>query len=167
MKTKIYSTFVPSDNCILSINEYNDDKIQDIHNQLYEQALESYLKDHPEMNGWSFKEIKPTNWKDAPYVICTSYKYPFEHKKIHLKKYWTNLNFLNERSNSANDMILNDENYNDAEVIKIDYVNGKAKIRTKILQNEYEVPFSKLNENTMISDDYCTLNNTFTNMVTI
>ena len=37
-------------------------------------------------------------------------------------------------------------------------------MRTKILQNEYEVPFSKLNENTVISDDDCTLKGTFVDM---
>lgn len=164
MSNKIYNTFIPSNNCILSVNEYNKGKIEDIHNQLYIQALELYLKDHPEMNGWSFKEIKPSNWKDAPYVICTSSKYPFIHKKIHLNKYWKNLDFLQEKCSSSDDIIIDDENYNDAEVVNINYVKGKVKMRTKILQNEYEVPFSKLNENTIISDDDCTLKGTFVDM---
>ena len=55
-----------------------------------------------------------------------------------------------------------DEEINDAEILYLDYVNGKAKVESRLNDIQFEIDFDYINEDTKISDEY-SLENNFTN----
>ena len=53
----------------------------------------------------------------------------------------------------------------DAEITSIDYVNGIVDMESKLTGNKFKMPFSRLDENTRLNIDKCTLSGTFTYII--
>ncbi len=87
---------------------------------------------------------------------------PYKKITVNLSKYW-NMNQSNSES-KLSDLKISKENILDSELVEINYVNGKAKIQSRINDITYEVPFKYLDENINISDDMI-LSNTFVNKI--
>lgn len=165
----IYNTgqsLVPSGTALVTLYDYISGKTDDIHNQMYEAALAKYLELHPEMTTYSYKEIQNKDWKSPSTVLFISNEYPFHKKKVNLKDWWDDSSyFITNISNSWTESVVDEDSIKDAEIIDIDYVNGKVTLESKLTQNKWQVPFNKINENTPLSDDKCTLNGTFLSMI--
>lgn len=161
----MYSQIVPSGNTLLSCNEYLINKCEDIHKQAFDIAIESFKKEnHINESSYSISEIKNKDWKKAPYIILTYNHYPFNRKKISLEKWW-NISFASDTTSSWKDVILDDDSMKDAEITSIDYVNGIVDMESKLTGNKFKMPFSRLDENTRLNIDKCTLSGTFTYII--
>lgn len=160
----MYSQIVPSENTLLSYNEYINGKCEDIHNQIYLKSLDKFIELNPKYSiNYSFVEIKNKDWKKPSKVILINKKYPFEKKTINLDNYW-DASFVKEKSSSFENLIIDEDTIKDAEIIFIDYTKGNVTMRSKFTQKEFIVPFSRINGDTKINDEKCTLKGTFTYM---
>jgi len=105
-------------------------------------------------------EIKNNEYWQPSSIIVISDVRPYKKEIIDLDNYW-NMSQGYEDLN-VQDIKVTNENLNDVELIGINYINGKAKVRSRMNDLEYEVPFKYLNGDISISEDM-TLNNTFIN----
>lgn len=165
----------------VSLTEFMSNKYNIVHQQLFDDAITSYLKDNHNVlyndiseeiaEDIAIKMFKQQNkiieikgseyWMPSSILIITK-KFPYKKKRVDLTKYW---NLYQEHSDkNYNDIKVSPENMKDSEVFYIDYVNGIAHMRSRLNNVEFEVPFEYLNNETKVADDY-TLSNTFTSML--
>ena len=164
-----------------SINKYNkleynssktkfkdfvSNKYDNIHIELYAEALNEYLKsinaDNDEyINTHEFIEIKDNEFWKSSKVMIRNLEYPFETQTIDLSSYWNNYEYLS-KFKEFEDIYLDEDNVKDAfEVIYIDYVNGKVKFRNKNTGLEIWKDLNYINKDTKYNDDLMSLKNTF------
>ena len=109
-------------------------------------------------------EIKNSEYWKSSSIIIISKIAPYRKKIVNLSEWW-NSNYYNINGHNYKDISeikLTKENLLDSEVIELNYISGKAKMYSKTNDITYEVPFSYLNENTVINDELF-LTNTFLN----
>lgn len=157
----IYSHIVASGNTLQSCSDYLSGKCDDIHNQAYNIALEKFLEEHREYKDeYTIIEIKDKNWKKAPNIILMSNRFPFQKSHVSLEDYW-DMSFIESTSSSWENMCFDEDSIKDAEIISVNYASGTVVMESRFTGNKFTVPFSKINENTKVNDDKCTLSKTF------
>lgn len=115
-------------------------------------AIEQYENHH------KIVEIKNDEYWQPSSIISISDVRPYKKETIDLSPYW-NMNQGYEDL-TVYDVKVTNENINDSELVDINYINGKATIRSRQSDVEYKVPFKYLNGDIDVSDEM-TLNNTF------
>jgi hypothetical protein len=135
---------------IITYIEKTNEKL--INTYFKKQSLINYKNTH------KIIEIKNDEYWQPSSIIDISTIRPYKKTIINLEKFWN-------MSQSYNDIdvytIMNtSEKLNDCELIGIDYIKGIAKIRSRINDLEYDVPFKYLNEDIDVSDEL-TLKDTF------
>ena len=83
---------------------------------------------------------------------------PYKKINVDLSKYWNMIQSNNE--SKLSDLKITKENMLDSELIELNYVNGKAKVQSRINDTTYEVPFKYLDETVNVSDEMI-LSNSF------
>ena len=96
-------------------------------------------------------EIKNDEYWQPSSIIVISTVSPYTKKIESLDKYWNNTQSKSDLNIS--DIKLTDYDINDAEILEINYVSGKARLRSKLNDMEFEVPFEYLNDNIDVSND--------------
>jgi len=138
--------------------DYVSDKYNDVHKQLYSEALNEYLKsennDNEEyIHSHDFTEIKNTEYWKPSRVFIRNLKYPFETETIDLSKYWNNYEYIKKFKN-INPEFLTEYNVPEGfEVVYIDYVKDKVKLRNKNTGLEIYKTLEYINSDTKISDE--------------
>ena len=96
-------------------------------------------------------EIKNEEYWQPSHVQIINKLPPYKKNIIDLTKYW---NMIQDNSNSnLSDLKLTNENVLDSEIVEINYVNGTAKINSRLNDLTYEIPFKYLDENVNVSDE--------------
>lgn len=151
-------------------SEYVSNKYNDIHAQLYNDALNKFLKElknKEEFLGWTddqiendikIIEIKNTEYWKPSSVIIMKKVYPFSKHKYSLSDYWNN--YQQKEYKNIDDLKILNEKLLAPEILSLDYIRGKAKIECRQQGVEFEVDFDYINDNTLVSEEY-SLNNTF------
>ena len=105
-------------------------------------------------------EIKHDEYLKPSDVLIVNTQYPFGRKKYDLTDYW---NTVPEKRTSKDMSLLHvdEDTIKYAELVYIDYIQGKCKFRSKLNGEEFWTGFDYINEDTIISDDF-SLENTFT-----
>ncbi len=164
-KTIKYDSLIPSEKYLQSMSELISNKADDIHAQLYQIALDKWLADHEEYReGHTIRELKTKDLTEAPSILIVSNKWPFNRKTESLREYWDN-SFFNINSSSWEDVYIDEESMTDAEIVHIDYVNGKVKMESKLTGHSFYMPFNRVNGDTPINEEKCTIIGTFTYMI--
>ncbi len=148
-------------------DEYITNKYDKIHHQLFEDALKKFILslNDPECKTitdfksmYNFIEFKDDEyWKPSKIVYITK-KYPFKKKTVDLKEYW------NTYQEDKNELISNIKFNNEKmhidmfELIDIDYIKGKVKLRNKMKNTEFWTRFDRINDSIEVSDDYSLAN---------
>lgn len=116
--------------------------------------VDSFKKTH------KFIEIKNDEYFKPSSVLCIGVTFPYERKKYDLTKYW---NTTTEKRNNKDISFLqlDEDTIKYAELIYIDYVQGKCKFKSKLNGEEFWTTFDYINDETKVSEMY-SLNNTFT-----
>jgi hypothetical protein len=83
---------------------------------------------------------------------------PYTKINVDLTKYWNMIQSNN--TSKLSDLKITNENMLDSELIELNYVNGKAKVQSRINDTIYEVPFKYLDETVNVSDEMI-LSNSF------
>ena len=146
------------------------DKMNAIHEKLYENALNAYIEsigedvDEYKANHLIIEQRENGYYKPSHIVVIgvekTASGRPRRTKKnIDLGPYWNRYRENMENSLLQN-TIYNEEMIVNAELIYIDYAAGKAKMCNRIENKEFWVSFDYINKDTIISDEY-SLKNTF------
>lgn len=158
----------------ISFSEYMNDKLNNIHNTLYNNALLKWFNEQwknsgstKSFNDWKKQylnehkliELKNNDYYKPSDIIIYQLIYPYKKEKINLKAYWDNM-YLNDPQLDISNIIMDDDTLKYSEIIYIDYVNGRCKLKSKLTHVEYWVPFKYINENSILSDTLL-LNNTF------
>lgn len=153
----------------VSISEFLSDQNNKIHEELFQDALSKLLTEKLKIddiekfkrNHKIIEDKSSEYWQPSSVtIISKSKKEKFKKETYDLSEYW---NYYQEFADKdVTEIAASDEKITDAEIIYIDYVKGKAKMRRKNSGEEFEVPFNYLNAYSMVSDDY-SLSDTFTN----
>ena len=113
---------------------------------------------HKYKNTHRFFEIKNDEYWKPSSVMIIGVMHPYTKKTIDLDEWW---NYYQEKKQQSISKIkLLEDQINDSEVIYINYVTGKAKMRSKLEGIEYDVDFDYLSDETEVADEY-TLSDTF------
>ena len=164
-----------------------------VHKELYNAAIEKLIDDldnYTDVNG-IIKKPDGTSWTDLiisiiemPYteywrasdVVITFRYFPKsesnERQVPKLKKftfdltpYWGNCYTKDTYNSSA---VKFDKNIpNDTEIVKYDYIRGRAVVRSKLEDIEYDVDFDEINNTDVESEDVRLPFDTFTRLVNI
>lgn len=165
-KNITYDSLVPSESFLQTSAEFVSSKVEDIHKQAYDIAMSRWIEDHQEYKeGYTMTEIRKKDFTEAPSILVTSSKYPFSKKVFQLKDYWEGITFFKRKENQWINLQIDEEGVNDAEIVSIDYVNGKVKMESKMSGNKFDVPFNQVNKDTPLNDDKMSLTNTFTYLI--
>lgn len=106
-------------------------------------------------------EIKNDEYWQPSSIIVVAKNRPYKKTIIDLSKYW---NMSQSYSNvSPTDIKMSEDVLNDSELIELNYIRGKARMRSRMTDIEYEVPFNYLNDDVTVSKDI-TLEGTFRNL---
>lgn len=149
---------------LMSVDELLSNKAQNIHNQIYNLSKKKYIADHPEYSDdkYTWSEMPANDWLDCPSIIVISKVWPFKSKKIDISKYWKEINkYLKNNEDNWWYNTPTQENSNDSEITKIDYVNGNVKMESKMEGTQITVPFNEVGPYTPMNDKKCTLIDTF------
>lgn len=153
--------------------DYVSDKYNDIHRQIYNKALKQLINTElvgenklvetlEELNkNYTFIELKKDEYYLPSRVIVKKTTAPFNSKIYDLTEYWDDYEFK-EEFKDLSEYWIDEDSVRDAELIYIDYINGKGKFRSKYTQKEFWVDFKFINNDTRISKDDFSLANTFT-----
>ena len=157
-----------------------------IHQKLYDDAIKKLIKDldnydlkgfGPDENQtWediilSINEISYTEYWTPSDVIITFKDYNDNGKPklrrftFDLSPYWGNC--YSKLEHSSTDVKYNKNIPNDVEIVKYDYIRGKAVVRSKLEDIEYDVDFDVLNDLDVDSENVSLPYDTFTNLVKI
>lgn len=106
-----------------------------------------------------FLEIKQDEYFKPSSVISIGTVFPYERKKYDLTKYWNMT--PRERNNKDISLLqLDEDTVKYAELIYIDYVQGKCKFKSKLTGEEFWTTFDYINDETKVSELY-SLSSTF------
>lgn len=158
----------------VTYNNYVSDKYNIIHNKLYEDALNKYLKEeYQKLNDeeitfedykskFNFIELKDKEYFLPSIVIIKEIEYPFKSKKIDLSKYWNQYEESIITKKFNNEFYTDDIDINHYEIIYINNVQNTVKLQNKITGKIIYKDLNYLNENNNlhISNDL-SLSNTF------
>lgn len=163
------------DNRPVKFTEFITNKYNDIHKELYEDALDKLIEhlistkaEHYEnyesiddvKDNCKIIECKATEYWMPSEVTITHKTWPYKRDKHSLEEYW---NYYQKKEDKSIETIklTEKENIENSEIMFIDYVKGIARMRTKLTNIEFDVPFEYLDSSTDVSDEY-SLSNTFT-----
>lgn len=163
-----YSDVLNAKNSPIQASELINNKRETIHENLYRMALDALILDIKEESETvvqfkkthKFVEIKGDDYLKPSEVFIINTKYPYDKKKHDLKEYWNDI-CESKIKKDISSLYLDEDTVKYAELMYIDYVNGKCKFRSKLNGEEFWTGLNYINENTLISDDF-SLKNTFT-----
>ena len=162
-------------------SEFISDKNNIVHRNIYEDALNKLISTIILLDSLTMKqgdetvmmsvqyfkkthkiiEVKPLEFWNSSFVIIISKRAPYTKKLYSLGPYW---NWHQaKKQKSINKIKYMDEEIKDWEIIKLDYLKGKATLRSRVMEYEMDVDFDYLDENISVSDDML-LKNTFTSL---
>ncbi|MBO5005465.1 MAG: hypothetical protein J6D03_09595 [Clostridia bacterium] len=147
----------------ISFTDFIADKPDKVHNQLYRDALQKYLVEHPELNiyksAYHFIEIKNTEYWQPSYVNIISKRPPHRRNKVWLDSYWCK--YQNKYGDNYTYTYIDNDSMIDARVISINYVAGEVEMQSKLTGVKFKIPFNKLDDTTPLSPDFLENDNTF------
>lgn len=106
-------------------------------------------------------EHRNDSYKDPSVCTFKTKGYPMRTWKVDMKRYWDNEYLDDITKESA--LNVNNHSSKDDEIVKIDYVNNLAKLRSRLTGVEYTIPLDKISKDTYMSKEEMTINGTFTN----
>lgn len=166
-----------------------------IHHQLYERAIKSLIDDLDNYDSIEIKPEENQTWNDIiiniieiPYseywtpsdVILTFKVYKetvdeqtgetirkpkLKRYKFDLSPYWDNY-FFKEKQRSID--VKYDKNIeNDIEIVKYDYLRGKATFRSRLEGTEYEIDFNDIHNDDKVSEEAKLPNDLFIKLINV
>jgi len=160
----------------VKVGDYVSNKMDKIHKELYESALNKYISYICELNRTNvdeyknshyFIEIRANNYwepstiyiKDInPPTIGTT---PFTVEKVNLSPWWNDYQYINDNKEIDDTFFNEDFNSYALSVIELDYINGRVKFRDKHNNTEFWKDFGFINSYTHYNTDEIGLNDTF------
>jgi hypothetical protein len=150
----------------VSFTDFVNSKYDKIHADLYNDALQKYLVEHPEYmlyrSAYNFIETKQPEYWLPSYVSIISKSIPHTRKRVWLNDWWSK---YQNKSNKSSNLYIDSDTLTDATVTEMNYVTGEATMSSKFTGNKFKVPFSKLSYDTPVSDDL-NLDDTFASKLT-
>ena len=162
----------------VAFTDYVNDKLNIVHSKLYNNALVKFLKEKWTeqeseepfitwkknfMNTHKIAEIKGNEYFVPSSIIVYELFYPYNKTKYDLTKYWDN-KYTTINKGDVSDIMIDEDTLKYAEIIYVDYVNGRCKMKSKLTQNEFWAPFKYINNNTKFSNEFV-LDTTFTELL--
>lgn len=159
-----------------------------VHEKLFNTAIKKLIAD---LDNYDLGDFKPDTengetWEDIilsineiPYSeywfssdVLITFKHfnldgtpTFKRFTFDLDPYWGNC--YDKRETSSTDVKFDNKIPNDIEIVKYDYLRGKATVRSKLEDVEYDVDFDELNKTDIESPDISLPYDTFTNLASI
>lgn len=149
--------------------DYITNKFNDIHKQLYNSALKSFI-DYAINNEEQFycfnndkelfkkytKIIENKNieyWMPSSIIVRVLYKDNRSVKEYDLTPFWNNFQNKNNEPN-IDDLTIIGEKILDPEILSINYVSGKAKIESRMNDIEFDIDLNMVNSSSKYSNKF-------------
>lgn len=141
----------------VSVDSLLSNKSNDIHQQIFENAISEFFKEHKELDRENYQciEIKSQEYWMPSQIILVSKNYPFKKTKHSLQKYW-NTSYIDKHNKTYQKLYIDDDTLKDASLVYIDYVADRAKLKSRMTGVEFSVPLERINRETPISEEYST-----------
>lgn len=147
-----------------------DDKLENVHRMLLNDALRKYFEDNKEskydniefanfVKTYNIVEQRNQTYDLPSVVIITKNTFPYSRESVDLTQYWNKYEFA-ENNKDIIELIEDEEIVKDAKLVYIDYVRNRCKFRSKINNKEFWTTLDYINEDTL-TDDEMTLKGTF------
>lgn len=147
----------------VSFSDIVNDKQNQLHTEMFNDALLSFVElNNIDKNAYTFIEVPGSTYIEPSDVILVSKEFPFTRETVSLLKYW-NSEYLQSLKKDINNFFLAEDAQTNAEIIYINYVDGKCKMRSKENGKEFYIPFDYINGQIPINPEY-TLEGTFGDM---
>lgn len=148
-----YNNLMTSDGMLSDINSVVEEKNEYIHKEAYEYAKKKFIEANEKYKDYKFIEIRNIDWRVPSKCIVVEKKWPFTKKRIDLSKYWPK-QYVNKDNETWTNLKINDDDiiYN-YEIVYIDYVKGKVKVRSKLTQDEQWINFTEISKDIEVSDE--------------
>lgn len=171
-----------NDNIPLTVYDIINDNSNNIHKELFKEAIKSYLEENPdnfdEEAIRKYLEEDPNNFskdnKDRIKIIdnvnrssvlkpsIATIIYNNQLKYVDLTSYW-NKNYVETKNKYINnevfnELLISDEDKKNVEMVYIDYVNGRVQFKNKFTNKTFFISFNKLDKN---KEYFFKLKNTF------
>lgn len=157
--THNYDTTMTSDGILTGIDNIINKRNEHIHIEAYNKAKENFLLKNPQYKEYSWIEIRNDDWYKPSNAIIIQPIWPFSKKRINLDKYWPNMNY-DSTKNKWQDILISDGVPYDYEIVYIDYIKSKVKIRNRINDDIRWVDFDRLSKDMNVSANF-SLDDTF------
>jgi len=150
-----------------SMSQYTSEQEEAIHAKLLEDALTRLWSSHD--YDWTEKlsidmvdisEHRRDDYKEASVCTFKTKTYPMKQWKVDMSDYW-NKNYISDVTDND---ALNVNGYvnKDDEIVSVNYVTGKARMRSRLLGLEHDIDLSKVSSYTPMSVDEMSIRDTFT-----
>ena len=169
-------------NTICSVEDYVNSKLDNIHAKLFDDALNSWFIENKQniedneighyeniddlLNDFSICENKGEEFFNPSNLSLMQKKTPHTILKVNLSKWWNNIQDKILVKKNLNDKLIDEEAKTYAEVVYIDYVNHRTKIRNRMTDEEYWIDNNYVTPDMKLSEEF-TLSNTFGEMLKI
>ena len=154
------------DSRLTKFSELTSDKYNNVHRELYDDALCKYLSENNIDKETFFLENKIIEQKADEYwmpskviVMSRTYNNGYSKYVIDLAPYWNDTQAYKEYDHT--EIKTSNSKYNDNEIIYINYVSGEVTLKSRSTGEIQYVDFKYVDGDTPVSEDY-TLDDTFT-----
>lgn len=163
-KTNTYSSLIYSKS-VSSVNDVVENKLLDIHNQLYELAKEKYIIEYITKAGITYEnfmqnniivENRKFNYTEPSTMVIRNLE-TFKTETVDLTNYWPKYEFISKPDSIIyTNPDLQSKGYNKLEYI--DYARNLAIFKNSFTNTTYETSLKNISEKTNISDTLSTKN---------
>jgi len=145
----------------VSVEDFVSEKQTQVHKQLYQIALTTYIKENiqtKDIGEYKFTEFKNDDYTKPSKVLQVSKIKPYHKKIVDLSPYWPDYKYDDKEMFTS--LKIDSSAIDEFQIIKIDYAKGVVTMENRISGSIINVPFNRINSDTVVSDSL-TVKNTF------
>ena len=144
----------------ITVYDYISSVPEKIHQKLFVDAMNKFYNEHPEFIDKSFRviEIKNAEWWKFSKIRIIDTRNPLNRiYDFSLEDYWNNEFVKRYEEGNIPEYVGSNEDYIDY----LDFMNGKAVMLNKIMNDKYKVDFKCLGSELKLSDEFDAYSETF------
>ena len=157
-------------NTICSVDNYVNEKLDSIHKQLFDDALNDWFNDSKNelgyedldsfLSDYTMYEEKSMKYYEPSKITMMQKKLPHTIYKIDLADWWNDTQYDIIIDRSIEEKLIDEEAKKYLEITYIDYINDKMKLVDKMTGDEYWIDSKYVTEDIKLADEF-SLKNTF------
>lgn len=151
---------------LVSVNDMLLSKYDKVYSDILYKAIDKYCSANGiHQDDYIWRHVKPQEISKAPKVTIINKKFPYGSKQVNISKYWSENEYIKNINNKYSEIMIDEDSSKDLEIVNINYAKGKCILESRMTGNTIEVDFNHLPTDVNVSDDKCTLKDTFSYLI--